>query len=49
MGAAGVLGSALSEKFIGMGLEVRALDVCRIHEAWRLAGINDSIEYLWKA
>lgn len=49
LGAAGVLGSALTEKLLGMGLKVRAVDVCRIGEAWRLSSSRDRIEYLWKA
>ena len=48
-GAAGVIGSALCDRFAGDGHAVRGLDVCRLDEAWRLAGSRDSIEYLWKA
>ena len=49
-GAAGVVGSALARRFTGMGLDVRCMDICRLDEAWRLAGI-DGMEsrYLWKA
>lgn len=49
LGAAGVLGSALTGKFLGMGLKVRAMDVCRIGEAWRLSSSRDRVDYLWKA
>lgn len=49
LGAAGVLGSALIEKFLSMGFSVRCLDVCRIDEAWRLNDIGRAIEYVWKA
>lgn len=48
LGAAGVLGSALTEKFLNMGFELICLDVCRINEAWRLNNVRDAIEYNWK-
>lgn len=48
-GAAGVVGSALAERFLAMGMTVRCLDVCRMDEAWRLASIRDQMEYVWKA
>jgi dTDP-glucose 4,6-dehydratase len=49
LGAAGVLGSALTERFLRMGMKVRAMDICRIDEAWRLSQSRDSIDYRWKA
>ena len=48
-GAAGVIGSALCDRFAGDGYAVRGVDVCRPDEAWRLAGSRDRIEYVWKA
>lgn len=48
-GAAGVVGSALTERFLDLGIEVRCLDICRLDEAWRLAGARDRIQYDWKA
>ena len=48
-GAAGVIGSALCDRFAGSGYAVRGVDICRIDEAWRLAGSRDRIEYRWKA
>ena len=48
-GAAGVIGSALCDRFAGDGHAVVGLDICRLDEAWRLAGSRDRIEYLWKA
>lgn len=48
-GAAGVIGSALCDRFAGDGYSVRGVDVCRLDEAWRLAGSRDRIEYMWKA
>jgi len=49
IGAAGVIGSALSEKFLKMGLTVTGMDVCRFAEAWRLNDIKHQIKYIWKA
>lgn len=48
-GAAGVVGSALAERFVEMGIAVTCLDVCRVDEAWRLEGVRDRARYLWKA
>ena len=48
-GAAGVVGSALTERFLSMGIDVNCLDICRIDEAWRLAGVRDRVRYVWKA
>ena len=33
IGASGVVGSALTERFVKMGMTVRCMDVCRIDEA----------------
>ena len=49
VGAAGVVGSALAERFVGMGMNVSCLDICRVDEAWRLSCVRDDIEYIWKA
>ena len=49
IGATGVIGSALTEKFSAMGFIVHGMDICRIDEAWRLNKIRDSIKYIWKA
>ncbi len=49
IGAAGVVGSALTERFVKMGMTVRCMDVCRIDEAWRLGDVRNRIKYLWKA
>ena len=49
IGAAGVVGSALTERFLKMGMTVSCLDVCRVDEAWRLNDVRDRIRYLWKA
>lgn len=49
VGAAGVVGSALTERFLKMGMTVDCLDPCRIDEAWRLNNVRDKINYLWKA
>ena len=49
VGAAGVVGSALTERFLKMGMDVTCLDVCRYDEAWRLDGVRERIRYLWKA
>lgn len=49
LGAAGVLGSALAERLLGNGVKVRAMDVCRIGEAWRLSASKGRIDYRWKA
>lgn len=49
LGAAGVLGSSLAESFLRRGIEIRAMDICRIDEAWRLSEVKDSIDYRWKA
>ena len=49
IGAAGVVGSALTERFVKMGMTVQCMDVCRIDEAWRLGDVRDRIKYLWKA
>lgn len=49
VGAAGVVGSALTERFLRMGMSVSCMDVCRADEAWRLGGVMDGITYLWKA
>ncbi len=49
VGAAGVVGSALTERFLKMGMTVDCLDVCRLDEAWRLNAVRDSIRYVWKA
>lgn len=48
-GAAGVVGSALTERFLRMGMAVDCLDVCRLDEAWRLNEVRDQVRYLWKA
>ena len=48
-GAAGVIGSALCDRFSGDGYAVRGVDICRLDEAWRLAGSRDRIDYRWKA
>ena len=48
-GAAGVVGSALAERFLEMGMTVHCLDICRLDEAWRLSDIRDRVQYLWKA
>ena len=48
-GGAGVVGSALAERFAGMGMAVTCLDICRIDEAWRLEGVREQVRYLWKA
>ena len=49
IGAAGVIGSALTEKFLKMGMDMSCLDICRIDEAWRLNNVRDQIKYIWKA
>ena len=49
IGAAGVVGSALTERFLKMGMTVSCLDVCRVDEAWRLNDVRDRMRYLWKA
>lgn len=49
IGAAGVVGSALTERFLKMGMTVSCLDICRIDEAWRLSDARDRVKYLWKA
>lgn len=49
VGAAGVVGSALTERFLKMGMTVDCLDVCRLDEAWRLNDVRDSVRYVWKA
>lgn len=49
VGAAGVVGSALTERFLDMGMGVACMDVCRIDEAWRLSRVRDRVRYLWKA
>lgn len=49
LGAAGVLGSALAERFLSIGIDVKAMDICRIDEAWRLAQVRGEIDYVWKA
>ena len=49
IGAAGVIGSALTEKFLKMGLDVRCMDICRFDEAWRLNSVREQIKYMWKA
>ena len=49
VGAAGVVGSALTERFLEMGIDVACMDICRYDEAWRLSGVRDRIRYLWKA
>lgn len=49
IGAAGVVGSALTERFLEMGMSVDCMDICRIDEAWRLNRVKDSVRYLWKA
>ena len=48
-GAAGVVGSALTEKFLDMGMDVTCADICRFNEAWRLARVRDRVKYVWKA
>lgn len=48
-GAAGVIGSALTEKFLQMGMNVACLDPCRLDEAWRLQDVRHRIRYMWKA
>lgn len=49
VGAAGVVGSALTERFLKMGVAVDCLDICRLDEAWRLNEVKDQVRYLWKA
>lgn len=49
IGAAGVIGSALTEKFLKMGLTVSCMDICRFDEAWRLNDVRHQIKYTWKA
>lgn len=49
VGAAGVVGSALTERFLKMGITVACVDVCRFDEAWRLDAVRDRIRYVWKA
>ena len=49
IGAAGVIGSALTERFLKMGMDMSCLDICRIDEAWRLNNVRDQIKYIWKA
>ena len=49
VGAAGVVGSALTERFLDMGMGVDCMDICRIDEAWRLSRVRDRVRYLWKA
>lgn len=48
-GAAGVLGSTLTSRFLEMGFSVTCLDVCRLYETWRLDGVRDKVDYVWKA
>jgi UDP-glucuronate 4-epimerase len=48
-GGAGVLGSMLTTLSLQMGHSVSVLDSTRKEEAWRLFGINDSFDYLWKS
>lgn len=49
VGAAGVVGSALTERFLDMGMAVDCLDVRRLDEAWRLNEVRDQVKYIWKA
>ncbi|RNJ80507.1 MAG: NAD(P)-dependent oxidoreductase [Nitrosopumilus sp. B06] len=50
IGAAGVIGSALTRRFLDMGMTVKCMDVCRFNEAWRLAEVEDcKSKYVWKA
>ena len=49
IGAAGVIGSALTEKFLKMGLTVSCMDICRFDETWRLNNVKHQIKYIWKA
>ncbi|MDG6921034.1 MAG: NAD(P)-dependent oxidoreductase [Nitrososphaerota archaeon] len=49
LGAAGVLGSSLVDRLVEKGIDVRAMDICRIDEAWRLAENKPLIDYRWKA
>ncbi len=49
VGAAGVVGSALTERLLSMGVTVDCLDICRLDEAWRLNSVRDKVRYLWKA
>jgi len=48
-GIAGTLGSSLAEIFLKRGVNVRGNDIVRVDEAWRLSGIKDDVEYLWKS
>ncbi len=50
-GGNGVLGSALSNLFLGMGNDVTIIDIVRREECWRLKKLEilDKVEYLWKA
>lgn len=50
-GGNGVLGSALSQLFLGMGNEVTVMDTTRKNECWRLEQLEllDQVDYLWKA
>ena len=50
IGGAGVIGSALTRRFAGMGMRVKCMDVCRVDEAWRLADVDGYRSmYVWKA
>ena len=49
VGVAGVVGSALTERFLSMGMDVDCMDICRIDEAWRLNRVKGQMRYLWKA
>ena len=50
IGAAGVIGSALTRRFVRMGMRVRCMDICRVDEAWRLADVDGYRSmYVWKA
>lgn len=50
-GGNGVLGSALSRLFLGMGNSVKVIDIVRKDECWRLEqlGVLDKVDYIWKA
>ncbi|MCD5401643.1 NAD(P)-dependent oxidoreductase [candidate division NPL-UPA2 bacterium] len=48
-GGAGVLGSNLASLIVKNGYKVKAMDIVRPEEAWRLEEIIEDIEYLWKS
>lgn len=48
-GINGVLGSNLARTFLEEGFDITGNDITRIDEAWKLEGIKDQINYLWKS